>query len=272
MKQYVDILPKYLTRRFISADEDAVVVNGRVPDIDASQLLPVIRTMDRELAAVRVAHPDYKIAVTGLSAIAARNSATMIDRLSQALTIEIAFVAAFIGIAFRSPVVMLVSILPGIFPVVLAGGLLLLLGMGLQFASVIALTVSFGLGLSRDDPLPQPVADRGHGCGRSWRRCRARDGAGRPAADFDIRGARLRPRDDGVLRPALVAHVRLAERLRDDRGADRRPVHPAAGGDVLKPNPAPLRRPRARGAAPPQARSPELGRSARQAERRAADL
>jgi uncharacterized protein len=148
LKQYVDILPKYLTRRFISEGEDAVVVNGRVPDIDASQLLPVIRTMDRELAAVRAAHPDYKIAVTGLSAIAARNSATMIDRLSQALTIEIAFVAAFIGIAFRSPVVMLVSILPGIFPVVLAGGLLLMLGLGLQFASVIALTVSFGLGLS----------------------------------------------------------------------------------------------------------------------------
>ena len=82
LKQYVDILPKYLTRRFISADEDAVVVNGRVPDVDASQLLPVIQTMDRELAAVRPAHPDYKIAVTGLSAIAARNSATMIDRLS----------------------------------------------------------------------------------------------------------------------------------------------------------------------------------------------
>jgi uncharacterized protein len=148
LKGYVDILPKYLTRRFISEYEDAVVVNGRVPDIDASQLLPVIRTMDRELAAVRAKHPGYKIAVTGLSAIAARNSATMIDRLSQALTIEIVFVAAFIGIAFRSPVVMLVSILPGIFPIVLAGGLLLLLGMGLQFASVIALTVSFGLGLS----------------------------------------------------------------------------------------------------------------------------
>jgi predicted RND superfamily exporter protein len=72
----------------------------------------------------------------------------MIDRLSQGLTIEIAFVAAFIGIAFRSPFVMLVSILPGIFPIVLAGALLLALGMGLQFASVIALTVSFALGLS----------------------------------------------------------------------------------------------------------------------------
>jgi hypothetical protein len=39
-------------------------------------------------------------------------------------------------------------ILPGIFPVVLSGTVLWLLGEGLQFASVVALTVSFGLGLS----------------------------------------------------------------------------------------------------------------------------
>ena len=148
LKSYVDILPKYLTRRFISADEDAVIVNGRVPDIDASALLPVIRSLDRQLNRVRAKSPGYTIAVTGLSAIAARNSAVMIDRLSWGLTVEIAFVAAFIGVAFRSPIVMLVSILPGIFPIVAAGALLLALGMGLQFASVIALTVSFGLGLS----------------------------------------------------------------------------------------------------------------------------
>jgi predicted RND superfamily exporter protein len=43
---------------------------------------------------------------------------------------------------------MLVSILPGIFPVVMAGFVLWTMGEGLQFASVVALTVSFGLGLS----------------------------------------------------------------------------------------------------------------------------
>ena len=37
---------------------------------------------------------------------------------------------------------------PGVFPIFAAGALLRLLGNGLQFASVIALTVSFGLGLS----------------------------------------------------------------------------------------------------------------------------
>src|SRR5881275_2960214 len=103
---------------------------------------------DATLKEVRKKHPGYEIAVTGLSAIAARNSASMIEKLNRGLTIEFALVAIFIGLAFRSVVVMFSCILPGIFPVVLSGTVLWLLGEGLQFASVVALTVSFGLGLS----------------------------------------------------------------------------------------------------------------------------
>jgi predicted RND superfamily exporter protein len=148
LKSYVDILPEHLVRRFVSAEKDAVVVTGRIPDIDASELLPTIIQLDRALNDVRTRHPGYDIAVTGLSAIAARNSADMIGKLNRGLTLEFIFVSAFLGLAFRSFVVMLVSVLPGIFPVVLAGTILWLLGQGLQFASVVALTVSFGLGLS----------------------------------------------------------------------------------------------------------------------------
>jgi predicted RND superfamily exporter protein len=148
LKQYVDLLPAYLTRRFIAEPLDAVLVSGRVPDLDSSDILPVVDKLDAALDAVRKKHPGYEIAVTGLSAIAARNSADMIGKLNAALTVEFLFVAAFIGLAFRSFVVMLVSILPGIFPVVMSGTVLWLIGEGLQFASVVALIVSFGLGLS----------------------------------------------------------------------------------------------------------------------------
>jgi uncharacterized protein len=168
LKQYIDLLPEHLRQRFISAEQDAVVVSGRIPDIDASHLLPVVEALDKALGRVRAEHPGYQISVTGLSAIAARNSATMIGKLNRALTVEIVFVAAFIGLAFRSFTVMLVSILPGVFPVVAAGAVLWAMGEGLQFASVVALTVSFGLGLSatihflnrlrlEDDPQADPA-------------------------------------------------------------------------------------------------------------------
>ncbi|MBR0824232.1 MMPL family transporter [Bradyrhizobium manausense] len=148
LKEYVNVIPEHLVRRFIDAEQDAVVVAGRVPDKDSSQLLPIVDKLDAELDAIRKKHPGYEVAVTGLAAIAARNSANMIEKLNRGLTVEFALVAIFIGLAFRSWVVMLACILPGIFPVVLAGTVLWALGEGLQFASVVALTVSFGLGLS----------------------------------------------------------------------------------------------------------------------------
>ncbi len=148
VKEYVDLLPKSLVRRFIDQGQDAVVVSGRIPDKDASQLLPVIDSLNKQLQPIRDQNPGYEVAVTGLAAIAARNSAGMIGKLNLGLTVEFLFVAAFIGLAFRSVTVFFAAILPGIFPVVVSGALLWLTGEGLQFVSVVALTVSFGLGLS----------------------------------------------------------------------------------------------------------------------------
>ncbi len=148
LREYVNLLPRFLVRRFISANEGAVVVSARVPDAEAGRLLPIIKDLDHALDAVRAAHPSYEIAVAGLPVIAAYNSANMIERLNRGLTAEIIFIAAFIGLAFRSMAVALAVILPAIFPVLLSGDLLWGMGDGLQFASVVALTVSFGLSLS----------------------------------------------------------------------------------------------------------------------------
>jgi predicted RND superfamily exporter protein len=148
IKQYTELLPEYLTRRFLTADFRAAVVTGRVPDVDASNMLPVVDKLDNALNAVRAQYPGYKIAVTGLPAIAARNSAAMISKINLSLTAEMIFVSLFIGLVFRSLLLGLVSLLPGLFPVVTSGALLAITGEGLQFASIVALTVAFGLGLN----------------------------------------------------------------------------------------------------------------------------
>src|SRR3984885_9658504 len=148
LRQYVNELPLFLVRRFVAKDELSVVVFGLVPDKSLTQLVPIVDQVERRLNAVRKADPGYGIAVTGLSVIAARNSADMIEKLNRALTIEFAFIAAFIGFAFRSARIGLACLPSGIFPVVAGGSLLRLFGYGLQFSGVVALFVSFGLGLS----------------------------------------------------------------------------------------------------------------------------
>ena len=102
LHQYVDELPLFLVRRFVAKDEKSVVVFGLVPDKNLTRLVPIVDQLDARLNAVRKADPGYGIAVTGLPVIAARNSAGMINKLNRALTVEFVFIAAFIGLAFRS--------------------------------------------------------------------------------------------------------------------------------------------------------------------------
>jgi hypothetical protein len=147
IKKYVGYLPEHLVRRFIAKEADAVLVTGRLPDVDSSRILPVVEKIDRALDGVRKDYPQYRISVTGLPAIAARNSARMISQLNEALPLCVTFAALLLGIAFRSVFVALVSLLPGLFPVVASGTILWAKGGGLEFASVVALLVVFGLAI-----------------------------------------------------------------------------------------------------------------------------
>ena len=147
VQRYVKILPEHLTQRFISADQKAVLVTGRLPDVDASQILPVVERIDQALVSVRVAHPGYEIVVTGLPAIAARNSARLIGELNWGLVGDMFVIFIFLGIALRSVLAGVTSILPSMFPIFATGALMWLGSEGLQFASIIAITVAFALAI-----------------------------------------------------------------------------------------------------------------------------
>ncbi len=147
VQRYVKILPEHLVRRFIEKDGRAVLVTGRLPDVDSSRILPVVERIDRALDGLRKEYPEFRISVTGLPAIAARNSARMISQLNEALPLCVVFAAVLLAVAFRSVFVGFVSLLPGLYPVVSSGAFLWVKGEGLEFASVVALLVVFGLSI-----------------------------------------------------------------------------------------------------------------------------
>ena len=147
IERYVKILPHHLVHRFITADQTAVLVTARLPDVDASEILPVVEKIDRALDEVRKRHHGYEISVTGLPAIAARNSATLIHELTWGLVGDIFLVFIFLGFALRSVLVGVSSILPSLFPIFATGAVLYYTGQGLQFASIVAITVAFSLAI-----------------------------------------------------------------------------------------------------------------------------
>lgn len=147
VKKYIGVLPQHLVRRFIDQDEKAVLVTGRLPDVDASEILPVVDKLDKALEPIRKAHPAYEIAVTGLPAIAARNSAKLIGELSFGLIGDIFMVFLFLALMLRAVMAGVTSILPSLLPIFATGALLWSTGEGLQFASIIAITVAFSLAI-----------------------------------------------------------------------------------------------------------------------------
>jgi hypothetical protein len=147
VERYVGYLPKDLRLRFITVDQRAVLVTGRLPDVDASRILPVVEKIDRALQPVREAHPGYQISITGLSAIAARNSARLIGELNWGLVGDMFVIFVFLALALRSVLAGVTSVLPSLFPIFATGALMWHGGEGLQFASIIAITVAFSLAI-----------------------------------------------------------------------------------------------------------------------------
>jgi predicted RND superfamily exporter protein len=147
LKRYVGILPEHLVLRFISKDQKSVLVTGRLPDVDASRILPVVEKIDRVLQPVRDRHPGFEISVTGLPAISARNSARLIGELNWGLVGDMFVIFIFLGLALRSMLAGVASVLPSLFPIFATGALLYASNEGLQFASIIAITVAFSLAI-----------------------------------------------------------------------------------------------------------------------------
>lgn len=142
---YVASLPEHLRARLLNESARAVLVTGHFPDIDALTMKGEIADIEVKLGALRTANPDLSIEITGISAVSAENATRMIDDLNQNLALEVFVVMGIIAIAFRSLTVPLIAFLPNVLPIVASGALLYVLGIGLDYAGIIGLTIAFGL-------------------------------------------------------------------------------------------------------------------------------
>ncbi len=133
--------------RFLNSERRAALITGQLPNLKARHTSDIFKDLERRTERLRRLYPGYEFIVTGLTSVLAVQTSSMISQLNQGLVLAIVIGIVLIGIAFRSPGAAALSILPNVFPVVAAGASLHLMGEGLQFISVIALTVAFGLAI-----------------------------------------------------------------------------------------------------------------------------
>jgi predicted RND superfamily exporter protein len=135
-----------LVKRFASLDENSVLVTARFGQLTSDELEPMLDRLERRLK--RVQDQDrtkVKIAVTGIVPISTRASHEMIQLLNTSLMITVGMILLLIALAMQSVRAGLISILPNLFPLTIGGAYLYLFGWGLQFTSLVAFTVGFGI-------------------------------------------------------------------------------------------------------------------------------
>ena len=133
------------TRRVVAPDDRSALVTGNFPGIPAAELVAVIDRIDRKLDELRERNPSVTFSLTGLTPVSAKASTEMIQQLNRSLLIAVCAIILLIGLAMRSVWAGLVSILPNLLPITLVGAALYLFDKGLQFTSVVAFTIGFGM-------------------------------------------------------------------------------------------------------------------------------
>jgi len=142
---YLDRLPRQVRRRLLSDDGRSTLITGFIPDLEAKVVQHIESDLMRALQGVRTRYPELHLDITGMSIMSAAAATSVIGQLNRSLLIAIAVVVAALALTFRSAKAAALSILPNMFALVAAGALLHVLGWGLEYAGIIALTVAFGL-------------------------------------------------------------------------------------------------------------------------------
>ena len=134
-----------LSSRLFSKENNSALLRAQFRAIDSFELIPVLDRLQGKLDKLRAANPGVEYSVTGFTPLSARASTEMIGKLNQSLAMAIGVIIILIGFAMRSATYALVSIPPNLLPIAAGGSLLYLNNYGLQFTSVVAFTIAFGI-------------------------------------------------------------------------------------------------------------------------------
>ena len=140
-----EVAPQDVLSRFINERQHTALVSGYINDLEAKDVLALSQDLESDLDKVRESYPELTVTLTGLASLGASRSTAIISQLSLSMLGAVFIVIALIGLAFGSTLYAGLSIIPNLFAMFATGTLLFLTQGGLDYATVVGLTVAFGL-------------------------------------------------------------------------------------------------------------------------------
>lgn len=147
----LDLLPPPLKRAFYTPEYRQATVSFRVQDLGIARYGPVFERIQDALRGIEQEHPGFTLSLTGSAVRRWRNLYQIVVDLAASLGSAAAIIFGVLALVYRSLRIGLISVIPNVFPLSVAGTYLVLTGQSLEIVSVCAFTVC--LGIAVDDTI-----------------------------------------------------------------------------------------------------------------------
>lgn len=135
----------------VSRDRTRAIVVANVPERGATALETPLNALQARLQQLARKNTGFRVELTGFAVLGAHRTKTMLWQLLQSVAVASVVILVVLVVAFRSLWLGLASILPNGLPLLATAALLMLLGIPLQFASVLVFSIC--LGIAVDDTI-----------------------------------------------------------------------------------------------------------------------
>ncbi|MEM8678333.1 MAG: MMPL family transporter [Planctomycetota bacterium] len=148
----LELLPPPLKRAYYVPEANEASLSFRVQDIGIAKYGPVFERIEAGLADLSGRHPAFTLELSDRGAVWRwRDLFTIVTDLLRSLTSAAFVIFLVLTAVFKSLRIGLISIIPNLFPLVLAAAFLVVTGQYLEMVSVCAFTVC--LGIAVDDTI-----------------------------------------------------------------------------------------------------------------------
>ena len=147
----LELLPPPLKRAFYTPESRSAVVSFRVQDLGIAAYGPVFERLQQELIAIKREHPEFNLELSGDPIWRWENLYQIVVDLATSLGTAIFIIFVVLSFAYRSLRIGIISMIPNLFPLAVAGSYLVVTGQNLEIVMVCAFTVC--LGIAVDDTI-----------------------------------------------------------------------------------------------------------------------
>ena len=147
----LELLPPPLKRAFYTPETRSSVVSFRVRDLGIAAYGPVFKELQEKLEDIESNHPNFQLGMSGNPIWRWENLYQIVVDLATSLGTAIVIIFFVLSLAYRSLRIGIISLMPNLFPLAVAGSYLAVTGQNLEIVMVCAFTVC--LGIAVDDTI-----------------------------------------------------------------------------------------------------------------------